>query len=55
MGQYRRHSTSKLARKQHKKREKKRKEQFGGLAAFAYSSDVGLSKRQLARRGGRFH
>jgi hypothetical protein len=52
---YRRHSISKAARKAHKRREKKRKKQFGGLAAFAYSDCRGKSRKTLAASMGRFH
>lgn len=49
---YRRHAVSKMARKAHKKREAKRKKRLGGLAAFSYSSSVGVSKRRLSSRMG---
>jgi hypothetical protein len=52
---YRRHSISKAARKAHKRREKKRKKQLGGLAAFAYSDCRGKSRKTLAASMGRFH
>lgn len=45
---YRRHRVSKAARKAHKRREKKRKKAFGGLAAFAYSDGRNKSPRALA-------
>lgn len=38
---YRRHSNSKRARVEHTKRVKQRKKKYGGLAAFAYDSQVG--------------
>ncbi|HZS84196.1 MAG TPA: hypothetical protein VFA50_15075 [Stellaceae bacterium] len=50
---YRRHTVSKAARKAHKRREKKRKAAFGGLAAFAYGSLIGVSKKRLSARMGR--
>lgn len=46
---YKKHSVSKFARKQHKKREKKRKDNFGGLAAFFYSDSNGKSKKTLSK------
>lgn len=45
---YRKHSTSKWARKQHTKRVKKRKKKYDGLAAFAYDSMIGKKEN---RRG----
>lgn len=50
---YRKHAVSKRARIAHKKRAQKRKKKLGGVAAFAYSSAVGVSKRQLSARMGR--
>ena len=52
---YQRHAVSKAARKAHKRREKKRKALFGGMAAFAYTDSRGVAKRRLARASGRFH
>lgn len=52
---YRRHHVSKRARKAHKRREKKRKKQFGGLAAFGYSDSRGRSVKALSKSMGRFH
>lgn len=52
---YRRHHTSKEARKRHKRREQKRKKQFGGLVAFAYTDSRGKSKKTLSGSLGRFH
>jgi hypothetical protein len=53
MGQYRRHSVSKITRKKHKAREKKRKAKLGGLAAFTFSDSRGVSKKRLSSRTGR--
>lgn len=39
---YRKHHQSKRARIAHTKRVKQRKKKFGGLAAFAYDSAVGV-------------
>lgn len=47
---YRKHSISKFARKQHKKRAQKRKAKLAGVAAFAYASSVGVSKKRLSSR-----
>jgi hypothetical protein len=54
-GSYRKHHISKRTRIAHHKRFQKRKKKMGGLAAFAYISDIGKNKNKLGNGMGLLH